>query len=94
MKNLFRHTSVVAVCAVLASCATQPPEELLAPITAPAEWTSLSDATSAGSNQPLPLNWVESFADPTLNSLILEAMNNNNDLGASAARVRAAKQGF
>ena len=94
MKNLFRHTSVVAVCAVLASCATQPPEELLAPIAAPAEWTSLSDATSVGSDQPLPLNWVESFADPTLNSLILEAMNNNNDLGASATRVRAAKQGF
>ncbi|WP_306252758.1 efflux transporter outer membrane subunit [Parvularcula sp. IMCC14364] len=94
MKNLYRHTSIVAVCAVLASCATQPPEELLAPIEAPAEWTSLSDATSAGSDQPLPLNWVESFADPTLNSLILEAMNNNNDLGASAARVRAARQGF
>lgn len=39
----------------------------------------------------LPITWWEIFDDPTLNSLITKALNNNLDLAAAAAKVSAAQ---
>ena len=52
----------------------------------PASWTN-------GERAPIPVtgDWVASFDDPTLSSLIGEALINSPDLQASAARVQAAR---
>lgn len=89
MKTYCRRAALgLASTLVLAACATTTPEEALENIDVPAVWASDSEK----STENLPLNWLESFNDPALNALVLEAMNNNNDLGAAASRVEIARQ--
>ena len=95
-KNLLRHSAVTALLVAIAGCQNIPETAIEAQesINAPAAWTSLENIPSAQGAGELPLNWVGTFEDEALDALILEAMNNNNDLGAAAMRVRIAKQGF
>lgn len=95
-KSLLRHVAIVALVATIAGCTNIPKqaENLQQTVEAPSRWSSLAEIPTAQTAGALPLNWVKSFSDDALDSLILEALNNNNDLGATAARIRVAKQGF
>jgi len=73
---------------ITASCATAP--ERNATNTngvIPSKWTAASPSTAHIKNK-----WVTSFADPALTALVNDALNNNLDLKAAAARVDAARE--
>ena len=75
----------VVTCMAL-GCRSGAPEERPAPqLEIPEEWTSEADPDLA-----LISNWEESFDDPALEGLIEEALANNHDLEAAAARLDAA----
>jgi NodT family efflux transporter outer membrane factor (OMF) lipoprotein len=56
----------------------------------PPAWTSTPN--SAAPNNDVADNWVKSFQDPGLDSVVSEAIANNLDLRQSAARVEEARQ--
>lgn len=90
-----RLTGVVSALLLLAACELAPvptdPEILDQALPAgtkiPAAWSTSGAATSA-----LKGNWVASFRDPNMTSLVQEGLSNNRDLVAAAARVEAALQ--
>ncbi|MCQ0093413.1 efflux transporter outer membrane subunit [Roseovarius sp. M141] len=79
----------------ISACEIQPPPsntdimtQALPPGTVvPAAWSTTGAPTSAVGG-----NWVASFRDPNMTSLVNEALRNNRDLAAAAARVEAALQ--
>ncbi len=83
--------SIAVLATVLAGCGTAPSQEQVeqdvdqavqqqAPA-APTEWGA---AAGAGTVQA---GWIESFNDPALTALVIEAQTNNRDLAAAAANV-------
>jgi multidrug efflux system outer membrane protein len=79
------------LAAAFAGCATLPPPtaeeirgEALPGVAIPANWKK--DPT-AGAVQD---NWLATFADPTLDALVVEALQHNHDLRIAAARVEQA----
>ena len=87
-----RRTAALSVFGLLAACASVSKEDALTTIEAPTQWASLQEMTDVSSTQPVPLNWVNDLSDEALGALILEAMNNNTDLGAASRRVEIARQ--
>ncbi|MBL8540084.1 MAG: TolC family protein [Betaproteobacteria bacterium] len=90
---IIRLTAIVGAV-VLAGCAlTTPPahdaivhEALPKDTTIPPAWKAQAD-TGAAAN-----DWLKSFDDPTLDSLVTEAIANNRDLAQAAEQVRIAQQ--
>lgn len=73
----------------LVGCAVGP--DYVAPAAiSPAQLTSLADAPEFNAN-PTQALWWESFGDPTLNALVEDALVNNADLEAAAARIEQAR---
>lgn len=89
--------SMMALAALTAGCATDPPptaSEILAQSGSVAQF-DLSRPWRANANAsglPIDDNWLASFDDAQLNALIAEAMTNNPDLRITAARVEIAEQ--
>ncbi len=82
-----RAAITAAALLVTAGCATVP-ERNAADITkSPSQW-----ANAKASNNPIATQWLSSFADPALSSLVQDALNNNYDLKAAAARVNSARE--
>ncbi|WP_193140924.1 efflux transporter outer membrane subunit [Meridianimarinicoccus sp. MJW13] len=83
--------SVLALAACELALAPEPSavlDDALPESTAiPAAWSSKGAASSAVGD-----NWVASFRDSRMTSLVNEALTNNRDLTAAAARVQAALQ--
>lgn len=86
---MIRSTSVLLACLFLAACASVDPSgEKAKQVVAtelgnvPDSWQSVADKIG-----PVENNWVESFADPQLDSLVKEAQDNNRDLRAAAKNV-------
>ena len=50
----------------------------------------LPGAYGGGTNTPPGVGWLGDFNDPALNGLVVEALRNNPDVKATAARLRAA----
>ena len=74
---------ICALPAVLVGCGTfEEPDPVAPDVTPPAAW-------QAGSGEPeaAPIGWLDTFDDPVLADLIEEALENNRDLRAAAARV-------
>ncbi|MFD2230261.1 efflux transporter outer membrane subunit [Alkalimarinus sediminis] len=69
---------------ILAGCSAVPREEYPA-AEIPAEWQQ-----PTSNQQAKPSAWIQDFNDPLLETLIQQALANNHDLKASAARVEAA----
>ncbi len=72
---------------VLSSCASSPPPQQ------PELGMALPDAYRAKEDQTtgtLGATWWHDFGDPVLDALVAEALQNNRDLAASAARLEAA----
>ncbi|MGZ8158838.1 MAG: TolC family protein [Methylobacter sp.] len=53
----------------------------------PPQWASAN-----ASNNPIATQWLSSFADPALSAVVQDALNNNYDLKAAAARVDSARE--
>ncbi len=85
----------LALSVWLSGCALKPPPDTaalaadqLANAQPPAAW-------KAGSAPGAPSqDWIASFGDPALDRLVAEALQHNNDLRASAARVEQAAAGL
>ena len=69
------------------SCATLPERNATDMTKPPLQWITVNS-----SNNPIPAQWLGSFADPALNALVEDALNNNYDLKAAAARVDSARE--
>lgn len=70
----------------LFGCGVEPAREQVE-LSIPEKWTA-----SEQSMQPVTDHWLLALADPTLKSLLHEALQNNYDLKAAAARVTAARE--
>jgi NodT family efflux transporter outer membrane factor (OMF) lipoprotein len=57
-------------------------------VTSPATWQSVS----AGTDGRISSGWLSEFGDPALSAAVEEALANNRDLKAAAARMRQAKE--
>ena len=95
MVTISRFLSVVSIAAIglTGGCAVkQPPpaDDALATMLPPA--TVVPDAWKAGTGLPGPavMEWLQTFGDPQLELLVDEALRNNLDLQAAAARVEIA----
>lgn len=83
--------SVIFATFVFSGCATAPPQEQVAQNveqaaqsqapTAPANWGTMADEGT------VQAGWIQSFNDPVLTALVIEAQSNNRDLAAAAANV-------
>ncbi|MBK0327804.1 efflux transporter outer membrane subunit [Rhodobacteraceae bacterium F11138] len=90
-----RFLGAIAVSAALAACELQPvptdgallQQALPEGTEIPAAWSTSGAPTSAVKG-----DWVASFRDPNMSSLVREGLKNNRDLVAAAARVEAALQ--
>lgn len=82
---------IVVLAIVVCGCGTAPSQEQVeqevdesvqeqAPA-APTEWGALAESGT------VQAGWIESFDDPALNVLVIEAQSNNRDLAAAAANV-------
>jgi len=82
-----RLVSSLVMAALLAGCAA-PPQREPAPsaIQTPCDWSAPAEPGAPSDSAA----WWESFGDSTLNALIREALRNNFDIKAAAARVDAA----
>ncbi|MFA5921368.1 MAG: efflux transporter outer membrane subunit [Methylococcaceae bacterium] len=73
---------------IATSCATTPERNPANTHGAtPSHWTTASSSTAHIMDE-----WVNAFADPALTALVNDALNNNFDLKAAAARVDAARE--
>lgn len=72
-------------------CVSTGPTDVTDPLDIPTQWSSLSDELS-GNVRPLTNDWIQDLGDPDATRLIEEALANNNNLAASAARVRAVRE--
>lgn len=72
---------------VAAGCAATPGRDAIEMTKPPVQWLSVQS-----SGKPITAQWLNSFADPALNALVRDALNNNYDLKAAAARVDSARE--
>ncbi|HXV10569.1 MAG TPA: TolC family protein [Burkholderiales bacterium] len=90
---MLRHALVSSLVVALAGCALKAPpapEELrpqaLPNLTVPGQWVEKGGAAGA-----VVKGWLAAFDDPRLDALVREAIENNPDLRAAAARVEQAQ---
>ena len=83
-------TAVLALSALLPSCVVrQPPETAMPPsVEEPATWVGADGAESGA----VSTGWLAGFQDPQLDSLVVEALENNQDLQRAAAQLEVARQ--
>ncbi len=83
-----RRAVIAALTILLASCLGPPYQR--PQVAAPAQWeqTPMGVRTQQA---PAAIQWWSSFGDATLDSLIHDALSNNYDLRAAAARLREAR---
>ncbi|MDP2097877.1 MAG: efflux transporter outer membrane subunit [Methylobacter sp.] len=72
---------------LLTACATAPERDAISMTKSPSQWTTVQS-----SNNPITAQWLSSFANPALSALVQDALNNNYDLKAAAARVDSARE--
>jgi outer membrane protein TolC len=88
--NITRANLRLSSCIVIllvTGCATAPERNAIEISQPPTHWSTENPV-----NSPIITQWLSSFADPGLNALVQEALNNNYDLKAAAARMTAAHE--
>ena len=86
-----RYILPAITCLGLAACGSLVPTRSTtqAEVTAPSSWKE----ASSGQNKKISSGWLSEFDSPQMTQLVNEALNNNPNLNAAAARLRAAKEG-
>jgi len=78
------------ICTIMlltTSCATAPERNAIDMTKSPPQWATVNAPAT-----PIATQWLSSFADPALSALVKDALNNNYDLKAAAARVDSARE--
>jgi len=78
------------ICTIMlltTSCATAPERNAIDMTKSPPQWATVNAPAN-----PIATQWLSSFADPALSALVKDALNNNYDLKAAAARVDSARE--
>jgi multidrug efflux system outer membrane protein len=85
---------MVAVAAVGAACAPVGPDHQVPEITLPASFSQggMTWKRQAPESQPSPRSWWTLYRDPELSRLVERALAHNQEIAASAARVRQARE--
>lgn len=78
-KGLSFGLPAVTICLLMGACATSPDQSPEPKIEMPGAWSTSSDEAA-------PTEWLKDFESPELEALIAEAIANNPDLEATAAR--------
>lgn len=89
-KSVWRASVGVAALA-MSACATPATELALAPIDTPSQWSAVSEQLAEGV-APISQDWLAELNDPQAAQIVGEALLYNNDLAASASRVKAARE--
>ncbi len=86
--------ALLSAASALAGCAlsTPPSHEQILQDALPKKTTVPTLWQARASSEAVANGWLESFNDPTLDSLVAEALANNRDLAQAAERVRIAQQ--
>lgn len=88
--------TVLAAALLLAGCASMAPgyqaPALPVPATYPAD--AMADPAATGGRRAAAVDWREHFADPRLQQLIAQALQNNRDLRLAALRVQEARAAY
>ncbi len=84
---LFLYTAILPGCTALKI--GKPSRVAEEPINLPTLWAQ----SSLGTEGKIATGWLETFRDKELDKLVDEAMQHNNDLRATAARLRSAREG-
>ena len=77
----------------LAACVSVGPEAALAPVAVPTSWAAVSAERAPVGSRPVTEDWLAEIGDPEIAPLVAEAIRYNNNLAATAARVRATYAG-
>jgi multidrug efflux system outer membrane protein len=83
--GLRRAWAIAALALALAGCAAAPHPMPASTLVVPTGWRAPSAA--GGTTQAVSLQWWEAFGDPTLATLVREALENNADLRMARSRV-------
>lgn len=83
--------AVSLLAVTVGGCVSTDAEQALAPIDFPSTWAAYSEAASPDV-MPITDDWLADMGDPDVVQIVSEALSYNNDLAASAARVRAARE--
>jgi len=86
-----RYILPALTCLGLVACGSFVPTRSTAQadVTTPSSWKE----ASKGQNKKISSGWLSEFNSPEMTKLVNEALNNNPNLNAAAARLRAAKEG-
>ncbi|MGJ8672533.1 efflux transporter outer membrane subunit [Rubritalea sp.] len=81
----------LTACISLAACSqlVKTHSQDTAQVQAPSSWKE----ASKGQNKEISSGWLSDFDSPEINKLVNEALNNNPNINAAAARLSAAKEG-
>lgn len=91
MANIARFGIAGAALLLTSACVSLDAEDAVSSIETPMSWAALSNEMAA-EVAPVTQDWLADIDDDTITSIVSEAVENNNDLGAAAARVKAARQ--
>ncbi len=86
-----RYILPALTCLTLVACGSLVPTRSTdqAEVATPSSWKE----ASKGQNKKISSGWLSEFNSPEMTKLVNEALNNNPNLNAAAARLRAAKEG-
>ena len=92
MRTRARTLGLTAAAVALAACraTAPPPSDVDLEITAPATFAADPRSSPPDESALIADGWWRSFDDPALNELVEQALADNRDLRAAAARVEAA----
>ena len=84
--------TVLAAAALIAGCASMAPDYQAPALPVPAAYPA--DAPPTAGQRAAALDWREHFADPQLQALITQALDQNRDLRLAALRVQEARAAY
>ena len=86
-----RLLTISITCGSLVACSSlvRTKSQSVASVAHPSNWKE----ASSGTNKKISSGWLDEFDSPAMTKVVNEALNNNPNLNAAAARLRATKEG-
>ena len=89
MAKIAKYAGLAGMLMLSTACVSLDQEDALERFDAPASWATISDELS-GSVAPVTPDWLADMGDGDVTQIVSAAMENNNNLAASASSVKAA----